>query len=265
MKSSIVSLIVMISSLFILNACEVSARDIQNYQATFVTMTDNDGLEQMESRIQAAFYQSFIQQNPDELDKIVSELENMPTNTWSDYWLAYAKFRKAVFHIAQNDTEQSESISKDALETVANIKEKTSEHYALQAMIHSFTIQFMRGIQAGVASQKVSSLLKKAKKLDDKNLRVYFVMGNQDFYTPEQYGGGKKVEEFLTQAIALDHQYNDNPILPTWGKDEAYELLLEFYIKNEEYEKAKTLFQEASTAYPNSYRLMQMGTKLVGK
>jgi len=264
MKSSLF-FIVMIVLLFTFNACEASVKEVKDYQATFVSMTENDDLEQIESRIQTAFYQSFMQQSTDVLDEIIKELKNMPTNIWTDYWLAYAQFRKALFHIAQNDTEKSEAIAATALEIVANIKEKTSEHYALQAMIHSFTIQFMRGIQAGVASQKVSSMLKKAKKLDDKNLRAYFVMGSQDFYTPEQYGGGQKVEEFLTQAIALDDQYNDNSVLPTWGKDEAYELLLEFYIKKEQYEKAKTLFQEASTAYPNSYRLMQMGTKLVGK
>ncbi|MEN0045466.1 MAG: hypothetical protein AAF806_00260 [Bacteroidota bacterium] len=264
MKLTIIHLLI-ISLLFTFNACEASAKQVKDYQATFVSITNNDGLEQIESRIQTAFVQSFMQQSTAELDKIVGELEKMPVNIWTDYWLAYAQFRKALFYIAQNDAEKSEKIAAIALETAANIKEKTSEHYALQAMIHSFTVQFMRGIQAGVASQKVSSMLKKAKKLDDKNLRAYFVMGSQDFYTPEQYGGGQKVEEYLTQAIALEDQYHDNPILPTWGKDEAYELLLEFYIKKEQYEKAKTLFQEASAAYPNSYRLMQMGNKLVGK
>lgn len=264
MKLSLFS-IAMIALFFTFNACEASAKEVKDYQATFISMTENDGLEQMESRIQTAFYQSFMQQSTAELDGIIGELEKMPVNVWTDYWLAYAQFRKALFHIAQNDAEKSEEIAEAALETVANTKEKTSEHYALQAMIHSFTIQFMRGIQAGVASQKVSSTLKKAKKLDDKNLRAYFVMGSQDFYTPEQYGGGKKVEEFLTQAIELEDQYHDNPVLPTWGKDEAYELLLQFYIKKEQYEKAKTLFQEASAAYPNNYRLMQIGTKLVGK
>ncbi|MEM8524741.1 MAG: hypothetical protein AAGG68_08855 [Bacteroidota bacterium] len=264
MRSSIIYLAI-ISLLFTLNACEVSAKQVKDYQATFVSMTENGGLEQIESRIQTAFYQSFMQQNTSELDNIIDELSNLPVNVWTDYWLAYAQFRSALFYIAQNDSEKSKKLAEMALETASNIKEKTSEHYALQAMIHSFTIQFMRGIQAGVASQKVSSLLKKAKKLDDQNLRVYFVMGSQDFYTPEQYGGGQKVEELLAKAIELDNQYNDNPVLPTWGKDEAYELLLSYYIKKENYEKAKPIFQEATAAYPDNYRLMQMGSKLVGK
>lgn len=236
----------------------------QDYQGSLKNIETSE-LDGIENRIQNAMNQSFMQQDAEPLEGIVKELEGMERNAWVDYWHAFALFRKAIFEVYGTNDNSSETTLEKALAILNDSNEMTSEHYALRGMIRSFSVQFASGMKAGILSQKVSSDFKKALKLDDKNLRAYYGKGAQDYYTPEEYGGGKKVEEYLTQAIALENQYHDYAVLPTWGKDEAYEVLLRYYIKNEKYEKAKTLFQEAIKAYPKHYQLAQIGAQLVGK
>ena len=69
----------------------------------------------------------------------------------------------------------------------------------------------------------------------------------------------------LFERADMKDQKVTNPYLPSWGREEAHETLLAFYIKTENWEKAKAHFQIANEAYPNNYRINQMAAKLVGK
>jgi len=250
---------------FISTACDSTQKEVKDYEATFVSLVDNNDLQGIESSIRNAFNQAFMQQNTDALNSVISQLESMQNNDWVSYWKAYALYRKAIYHTVNKEKELSETTTEAAFSTIESVKEKTSEHFALQAMIRSFSIQFTQGMKAGIVAQRVTGDLKRAIKLDDKNLRAYYAKGSQDYYTPEKYGGGKEVEEYLKKAIELKDQYHSNTVMPTWGKDEAYELLLKYYIKKEQFEKAKELFQEATTAFPENYQLTKLGVQLVNK
>ncbi|MEM0992541.1 MAG: hypothetical protein AAGI49_05860, partial [Bacteroidota bacterium] len=238
---------------FSLVACS-SQVDTKDYEATFVSLSPNDHLDEMEETIQNAFNQSFMQQDITPLENVLKYLDDMEANEWVTYWKAFALYRKSIFHTVGGAIEQSEASIAQALETLKTAPSKTSEHYALEGMLLSFSTQFASGMKAGIVAQKASSAFKKAIKLDENNMRAHYGMGSQDFYTPEKYGGGKKVEAYLKTAIALDDQHIDNPVMPTWGKDEAYEILLRYYIKKEQFEQAKSLFQQAMEAYPGHYQ-----------
>ncbi|MEM1328509.1 MAG: hypothetical protein AAGI23_21315 [Bacteroidota bacterium] len=261
MKTILFLSLLMSSTLY---ACDNSVQ-VKDYSATFVSLNNSDGLNTAEKDIQNAMNQSFMQQDVTPLNVVIQSLEALPDNEWSDYWTAFALYRKAIFQAYGAGGEGSEETTKTALNLLEGIKNKTSEHYALQGMVRSFSIQFASGMKAGIVAAKISSDFKKAVKLDDQNMRAYYGMGASDYYTPEQYGGGKKVEEYIKKAITLEDQYHNNPVLPTWGKDEAYEILLRHYIKKEQYEDAKTLFTQAMADFPGHYQLTQVGAELVGK
>jgi tetratricopeptide (TPR) repeat protein len=101
--------------------------------------------------------------------------------------------------------------------------------------------------------------------LDSTNLRAWYVSASNDFHTPELYGGGKKAEKYLQKAISLPAQEIINSYLPSWGKEESYEMLIKLYIQKENWDMAKKYFQEGATAFPESYVINQLASKLVGK
>lgn len=263
-----VSIFIIGLTISVASACYSGQAKSISYDASIAAIPPATILEEAEQKIEQAFSASIVQQQIEPLESVAEELMAHHKNSedaWSTYWLAFCQYRMAIFQTILGEKEQSEATTTQALELLENWKEKTSEHYALQAMIRSFSIQFSSGIRAGMISQKVGAELKKAVKLDDQNLRAYYGLGSSDYYTPEQYGGGKKAEGYLTKAVELDAQYNANPIFPTWGKNEAYEMLVRFYMKKERFEDAKATFQKAVAEFPDDYQIAQLATQLVGK
>jgi hypothetical protein len=84
------------------------------------------------------------------------------------------------------------------------------------------------------------------------------VLGNNDFYTPKQFGGGKEVVVHLEKAIELAAQQPDNPYLPSWGAENAYEMLMKYYAREGQDDKLQETMDRAMKAFPGSYRLNQV-------
>ena len=71
--------------------------------------------------------------------------------------------------------------------------------------------------------------LAQAKAMNPNNPRIYFLQGQSAFYTPEQFGGGKKVALGLFQT-SVDKFGSFKPkseLMPTWGKEAAVKMLEE--------------------------------------
>lgn len=218
----------------------------------------------IQKKIKTTFLNS-MQKNSDQgIKELATRLdaiyEKTPLNT-VQYWRAYLNYYHAIYHLEQNDKNRSEKLTNQAIEMIQSLKNKTAEDLVLLAFIKSFSIQF-KGIQAMFISMKISHYLKKAVAMDSENLRVYYVLGSQSFYTPEKYGGGKDVEKHLVKAISLPSQKLKNPVLPSWGKMEAYVLLVRYFIKKENWEKAKQYYLEGIEKFPRSYALNQLEVKL---
>jgi hypothetical protein len=131
-------------------------------------------------------------------------------------------------------------------------------------MLQGFDIQF-KGMKAMFISSSIKKNIKKAIAIDSMNLRAYYGYASNDFHTPEKYGGGKEAEAYLLKAVSLSAQKIKNDYLPSWGKEESYEMLIKLYIKKEKWDLAKKYFQEGIVAYPESYTINQLASKLVGK
>jgi tetratricopeptide (TPR) repeat protein len=260
---------------FLATSCTAAGGEpIRDYQVLLTALHETSDpatdtiLVNIQDRIYNAFVGSFMERSPKGLDAIEARLETLGegnTNNIIHYWRAYAAYYKAIYHIKFGNQEGSQAATEEGIEILQNLEKKSSEDYALLAMLQSFSIQFHSGIEAPFISGRVQANGEKALELDDKNLRAYYVLGSSDYYTPEKYGGGTKVETYLKQAIALDNQSMKNPYLPSWGKDSAYELLIRHFIKKEQYDEAKALFKEAIAIYPENYMLNQLSKKLIDK
>jgi tetratricopeptide (TPR) repeat protein len=165
----------------------------------------------------------------------------------------------------QKDLQGSEKILETGIKILQASVSETSEQLALLALMESFSIQYAPGMEAvSIASRSVKHA-EEAVQLDSTNLRAYYVLGSNDFYTPEQYGGGKKAEWYLKKAVSLPDQSIRNPYLPSWGKNSAYEMLIRFYIRQHQYDQAKVFYQQAIALFPNDYMINQLAGALTNQ
>lgn len=83
-----------------------------------------------------------------------------------------------------------------------------------------------------------------------------------DYYTPETYNRVSKVEEYALKALSLPAQKIADPDLPSWGRQESYELLTNYYLKKKNLEQAKKYIEQGLLEYPDSYTLNYNRSKL---
>ncbi|MCY1633347.1 tetratricopeptide repeat protein [Marinifilum sp. D737] len=220
-------------------------------------------LENIQNKIYTAFMNSFEEGNTNDLMEIENELIKIKTNDQiTSYWIAYSKYYESIFYLKMRNKKSAKKVINEAIEIVELIDNKNSESYALLANLYSFSTQFADGMLIGTISQKVKNNAEKAIKLDEENLRAWYVLGSNDFYTPEIYGGGKKCEELLLKSISLNEQKIKNSYMPSWGKNDAFSLLVAYYIRKEDYPKAIEYLDKALILYPNDYMLNQYAKQL---
>ena len=151
---------------------------------------------------------------------------------------------------------------KEASAILNDIGNKTSETYALLALVQSFSIQFASGMEAGRISAGIRENAGKALELDSTNVRGWYVLGSNDYYTPASFGGGKKVEYYLKKATSSPDKNTDDSSLPTWGREYAYALLIQYYMQNDRTDEAKNCLLMAEKEYPDSYFIGEYKRKL---
>lgn len=228
---------------------------------------ENFTLVGIQDSIYSAFTDAIVVEDPTNLLTIgeqltiLAEERNLEIIT---YWRAYHAYYTAIYFAGTDNSDKAEDLVDEHISLMEEIETPTAEYLALLSMIRSFSIQFKAMFRAPFISAKVSRDLEKALNIEPNNSRVLYVKASSDYYTPEQFGGGKQVEELLTKVIEAEAPEFVNPVLPTWGKREAYELLLQWYIRKEKKAEAKALFDKASDEFPFNYRIAEMGELIAG-
>ncbi|MEL7342181.1 MAG: hypothetical protein AAGM67_16985, partial [Bacteroidota bacterium] len=174
------------------------------------------------------------------------------------------QYYSAIYYGANGQKDKSERTINQAIERLENLKGKNAEDYALLSLAQSYSIQFQSSFKAVMISSRVKANGEKALAIDPANLRAYYVLASNDYYTPEKYGGGTKAESYLLKALEQPDQAVANPYLPSWGRAEAYEMLIKFYIKKQAWDKAKTQYQAATQHFPDHYQINKLASQLVG-
>jgi tetratricopeptide (TPR) repeat protein len=229
-------------------------------------VVSDDILNGIQDKIEVAMNNCFIKNSISPLDSLSKSLDEFKSqNNIIQYWKSYIDYYKGVFYLKLGDQDNSEKIIKKAYTTLGKISNKNSEDYALLALVQSFYIQFTSGMSAGALSSKIVGNAEKALELDSTNLRGWYVLGSNDFYTPASFGGGKKVEYYLKKAISTVSESPKNPYLPTWGREYAFELLIRYYIQNKKAEEAGKYLQIAEKEYPGNYFIDEYKNKLLVK
>jgi tetratricopeptide (TPR) repeat protein len=249
------------------NTTEITKVEAISYSAQIEQIKSDTLLVGIQSKIYDAFVQSLMSKNNkalSELSNSLVELNKSKKQNLIIYWQSYLQFYSSIYYLKKGDKETAEKEIDKGIDWLKEMKNKNSEDYALLAMLQGFGIQF-KGMKAMLISGDIKENLKKAIAIDSTNLRAYYVYASNDFHTPKKYGGGKETEEYLLKAISLPVQKVKNDYLPSWGKEEAFELLIKYYIKNEKWDSAKKYFQVGIKEFPESYRISQLATKLIGK
>lgn len=221
----------------------------------------------IQGKIYDAFVQSMMTRDVKPLSELrlkLEELNEVQKQNLILYWRSYLQFYSSIYYLEVGDDKTAEKEIDKGIDWLEAMKNKNSEDYALLSMLQGFSIQF-KGIKAMFISSKIRKSAKQAIAVDSTNIRAYYVYASNDFYTPEKYGGGKKAEKYLLKAIALPAQKVKNDYLPSWGKEESYDMLIKLYIKKKKWETAKKYFAQGIKEYPQSYTLKQLASKLVGK
>jgi hypothetical protein len=250
----------------------VNTDQINNTEiACCITQSENVQSDSLLYGIQSKIYDAFakdrISQAHDALNDLSIQLENLykaKNQSLIMYWRSYLQFYSSIYYMTKGDNESAEKEINKGIELIKSIGKKSSEDYALLAMLQSFSIQFDYN-NAMFISEDVKTNVNNAISLDSTNIRAWYIIASNDFYTPEEYGGGQEAEKYLLKSISLPEQKIKNDYLPSWGKEGSYELLVKLYIKKEKWDLAKKYFQEGITEFPGSYTIKQLAPGITGK
>lgn len=141
----------------------------------------------------------------------------------------YAAYNQMISGTMLQDANQKDLVYDKALELIGkaeSLKPNESEIATLKGYISFMKIYVdpMTRMQSGMGLAMAS--LEKAKALNPENPRPYFVIAQNQFYTPEAYGGGKKVAKpGLETAAAKFETFKADGFAPSWGKDQNQGLL----------------------------------------
>lgn len=234
--------------------------------ATIINVhSESIDLSGIQDSIYSAFTEAFSTGNSSQLDDIQIGLEKLAKERDQSiitYWRAYLAYYKGIYLVTIDEKGKAEKIVDKHIGLLKKIKNKNSEEYALLSLLRGFSIQFKSFIRAPFISSKAGKDVEQALKLDPQNMRAKYVEASSDFYTPKNFGGGKKVEGLLLEALKLPEQKTPNPILPSWGRLQTYELLLQYYVREEKWTEANSTLVDAKALYPESRIVLQMEERI---
>jgi len=252
---------------FLGNATETIHKEVSIYKLDVDEKIVGDLLLNIQTKINKVFVQGLVSESINPMAVLTCELEEFNKLKKQNivlYWRSYLQFYKSIYYLKINKKDKAEDEVDKGIEWLKKMKNKNSEDYALLSMLQGYSLQF-KGFRVMFLSKRVKKSANTAISLDKLNLRAYYVYASNDFYTPVKYGGRKESEKFLLKALSMKDQMIKNNYLPSWGREECYDLLIRFYIGAEKWSEAKKYCKEAITKFPKSYIISQLSTELFDK
>ncbi len=183
-------------------------------------------------------------------DKSVSQL---------NYWLSYNEYYMAKFYQLKGKKAVAKSLLETGIKRLEGLSEKSAEDYALLSFLqHNYTKCINRG-HIPQTRKMAEENCHKALAIEPRNLRANVVLGMIISAKPYAPGRAKESEDYLLKAINdLSDQILVSDILPSWGKEEAYETLIRNYIKTKRKEEALDYIEEFAEYYPMNLHLDEL-------
>ena len=175
-------------------------------------------------------------------------------NAYLHYYIALCNYRLVTYEISENLTDEARMNTADAqkhLEKAMELKSTWGEPFALYASMLGMEIA-LDWNKAMTLGMEINEYFGRAFELDPENPRINLLKGSSDLYTPAEYGGGPDVAiGSLTQAVDLFEKENvQDPLEPSWGKEEALTFLGMAYMQKGDKNKARELFLKALEVNP---------------
>lgn len=171
--------------------------------------------------------------NPQKLQELANTFERIAAAEKSQ-WLPfyYAGYCYVMTAFMERDNSKIDVIADRAAlnaEQAAALSPNNDEINCVRSLIATSRISVdppSRGMQYGTESAK---LLAEANKINGENPRVYFLIGQSLYYTPEQFGGSKtKAKEMFQKALDKFGSFKPaSNIAPHWGEYRTKQLLAE--------------------------------------
>lgn len=146
-------------------------------------------------------------------------------------WLPayYAAYSNLVAGLMSTDNAAKDQYWDKALievEQAGALFKDNSEIYALKGYIQYMKLSIDPRTRLSYMTASAVSLAK-AKELNPENPRVYLIMGQNTFYTPETFGGGKAKAKLVLETAAAKFAIfkPENELAPNWGAERVKELL----------------------------------------
>ena len=113
------------------------------------------------------------------------------------------------------------SKAKAQIDKAIKISSNNDELFVLEAFYYQAMIMTNPQKYGQSYSAKANELLQKAQAINKANPRAEFLLAQNVYYRPAQYGGGKKVALplFEKAAVLFKKQNTDNYLLPIWGAE----------------------------------------------
>lgn len=206
----------------------------------------------VEIELKNAFQKGVETVNDTELEalkkKYEHEFKNVPTAS-NRYWNAYALYQQSLLNLVLEHNDKAEQLCEQTL-TLLQTEEANTEQLALLSLVLGFSTQF-KGYWAMIRlGQEAYITAEKALEMDTNNIRALYVLAINDFYTPKIFGGGKRVESLLQKALSLPESNSSQS--PTWGREEAFELIVKYYREKKQNDLADQYLKKGLQAFPNS-------------
>lgn len=170
------------------------------------------------------------------------------------YYVALCDYRLTIYYMTENQMDQAEIHTKESqkhLEQAMELMPSWGEPAALYASMLGFEIAFdwSKAMALGMESNEYMA---KALDMEPDNPRILYMKGSSELFTPEAYGGGAdKALETFSQAVKLfEKEEVEDPLKPSWGKEEAITFLGMAYEQTGEKNKAEELYRRALDVNP---------------
>lgn len=135
------------------------------------------------------------------------------------------------------------------LEEITKSDKKWAEPYAIQSAIYGLKMGYSP-MQGMILGSKSSSLIEKAKKLNDTSPLVWKIYANSKFFTPEMWGGDiKEAIQAYEKSIAL-YEANPNDLPFNWFYLDALAFQGQAYLKDGQRAKAISTYEKALKIEP---------------
>jgi tetratricopeptide (TPR) repeat protein len=163
-------------------------------------------------------------------------------------------YRLATYYLTLGQLDNAAPYIKDSQDYLKKAMEMNPDFGELDAFY-----AYMLGFQIALEPENGMSLgfetykyFGKAFEKSPENPRIHFLKGTSELFTPAEYGGGADTAiKTLVKSIDLFEKENiKDPVLPSWGKDEAYTFLGMAYNQKGDTDKAAEFFRKALEVNP---------------